>query len=200
MVERRSALAEVHRPGTYGAAAPDGPGVAISERRPLAIVHVAGDAPAFVEAVKQVAGIEPPLAPNTAAQGADCAVLWLAPDRWLVVSAKRTPEELARALAAAVGDTGAVTDVSSGSTVFRLAGARVRDALAKGCPLDLDASVFRPGCCAGTLIGPVNALLQAVDEGRIDLYVARGFGLHVWEWLIDAAAEYGYRVEPAGGS
>lgn len=196
-VERRSALAEVYRPGTYGAARAEGPGVVIAERRPLAIVHVAGPADAVAGGLRQATGAEAPRTPDTAGEGADCTVLWLAPDRWLVVSAKRTPADLTRALETALGTSGAVTDASSGRTAVRLSGARAPDLLAKGCPLDLHPSVFKSGHCAQSLLGPVNVLLHAVDDSRVDLYVARAFALHLWEWLTDAAAEYGYRVEPA---
>jgi sarcosine oxidase gamma subunit len=33
-----------------------------------------------------------------------------------------------------------------------------------------------------------------------DLYVYRGFALSFWEWLTEAAAETGYRVDPPGSA
>ena len=197
--ERRSALAEVYSPGTYGAATPDGPGVTLSERRGLTLIHLAGRPGALTGALRQAIGLDLPEAPNTTAGGAEGAALWLAPGRWLVVSAREEPHRLEQRLAAAVGAAGAATDVSSGRTVVRIDGACARDLLAKGCPLDLHPRAFKPGHCAQSLIAKVNALLHAVDEARIDLYVARGFGLYMWEWLTDAAAEFGFRINAPEG-
>jgi len=37
-------------------------------------------------------------------------------------------------------------------------------------------------------------VLVCVADDAFDLYVFRGFGQHMWEWLNDAAAEYGCAV------
>src|SRR5260370_8450163 len=42
MAERLSALAAVYRPGNFGTLGSTGPGITIAERRPLAMVQVAG--------------------------------------------------------------------------------------------------------------------------------------------------------------
>lgn len=197
--ERRSALAEVYSPGTYGAATPDGPGVTLAERRGLTLVHLAGEAATLNEGVRKATGHDLPITPNTVIGDDRGGALWLAPDRWLIVSAREESERLERRLAAGIGSAGAATDVSSGRTVVRIGGANARDLLAKGCPLDLHPRAFAAGHCAQSLIAQVNVLLHAVDESRVDLYVARGFGLTMWEWLTDAAAEFGCRINAPEG-
>lgn len=199
-VDRRSALAAVYAPGTFGAERTEGPGVSLKERRPLSIVHVAGDGDhaGFRAGVKQATGTEPPTVPNTSAAGDGCTLLWLARDRWLALSDHHSPADLEGVLRAALDEDSAVTDVSHGRTVVRIGGPAARTLLAKGCPLDLHPARFECGHAAHSHIGPTAVLLHAVDEAHIDLYVARGFGLHMWEWLTDAAGEFGYRVEPAG--
>ena len=199
--ERRSALAEVYSPGTYGAATPGGPGVTLIERRGLTLIHLAARAGAasLNDAARKGVGFDLPTAPNTVIGDERVAALWLAPDRWLVVSRREEPDRLEQRLAAAVGPAGAATDVSSGRTVVRIDGPNARDLLAKGCPLDLHPRAFTPGRCAQSLIAQVNVLLHAVDESRVDLYVARGFGLYLWEWLTDAAGEFGFRVNAPEG-
>ena len=59
------------------------------------------------------------------------------------------------------GSYAAAVDVGSGYTVVEISGERVRDVLARGCPLDLHPRMFA---------GPVRAvaLLQVVDRADPD--------------------------------
>ncbi len=201
--DKRSALAAAYLPGSYGASGERGPGVVLRELRGLNVVHIAGDASdkAFAAAVRTETGCALPTEPNTAAvAGSECTVLWLAPERWLVVSARHGEgllEERFR-LALASGSA-AVTDVSSGRTVIRVSGRRARELLAKNCPIDLHERAFTAGGCAGTNALQIAVLLHALDSDTIDVYVARGFAQSLWEQLTEGAAEYGYRVDPAHG-
>ena len=89
-----------------------------------------------------------------------------------------------------------MVDQSHGRAVLRLAGARARDVLAKGCRLDLHPRAFRPGMCAQTAIAQIGVLLHQVDERpTYDLYVAGGYAVDLLEWLTASAAEFGYRIE-----
>ena len=181
----RSALEGVLVAGTFGAAE-DGIGLTIGERRPLALVHVGvreGD-----DATRAAVGVTlPALAGQTAVTG-ETRAIWLAPDRWLLCQADA--DGIRRAAPAA-----AVNDVSSGRTVLRLSGPRVRDVLASDCPLDLHPSAFGPGRSAATLIGHFGVVLDCVEADVVDVYVARGFALDFWHWLTETAAEWGYRVD-----
>jgi sarcosine oxidase subunit gamma len=87
-----------------------------------------------------------------------------------------------------------VTDVSCGRAALRLRGLRVRDALAKGCPLDLDPRVFPAGRCAQTSIGRVSVILDHVEPEVFDVYVSRSYAGSFWDWLIEACAEYRYAI------
>jgi heterotetrameric sarcosine oxidase gamma subunit len=199
MPQRRSALLDAYQTGTFGATPEDGPGIQLVERRGLAIIHLAGPGgdEDFRAATKDCLGCEVPVIPNTTATIDGRCLLWLAPTRWLLVSAQDAPGDLERDLSAALAShSGAVTDVSSGRTVFRVAGRDARHLLAKGCPLDFHASRFKPGDCAQSILGAINVLLHATGDGSvIDLYCARGFALSMWEWLTDAAGEFGYRID-----
>ena len=199
MPQRRSALIEAYQTGTFGATPEDGPGIQLAERRGLAVIHLAGPGgdEAFRAAVKGCLGCAAPVIPNTTATAGDRRLLWLAPTRWLVVSTGDAPTDLESGLSAALADlSGAVTDVSSGRTVIRIMGRDSRNLLAKGCPLDFHSSRFKPGDCAQSVLGAVNVLLHATGDGAaIDLYCARGFALSMWEWLTDAAGEFGTRID-----
>jgi sarcosine oxidase subunit gamma len=197
---RVSALAAGYRVGSFGAAAA-GPGVVLRERRPLAIVQIATwprQSPAAQAAASGVlGGASLPTAPNTSTTAGATAVLSIGPERWLVVAPERASDDLAAALASALGGAlAAVTDLSHSRTVLRLTGPRTPELLAKGCALDLHRSKFPVGTCAQGLLAPFGVLIHAVDETpSFDLYVARSYALALWEWLGESTAEYGYRVE-----
>jgi sarcosine oxidase gamma subunit len=47
------------------------------------------------------------------------------------------------------------------------------------------------------VLADVSVLIHALADGeRFDLYGGRSYGVHLWEWLTQAAAEFGYRVTP----
>ena len=89
----------------------------------------------------------------------------------------------------------AVIDQSDGRAVFRVGGPKARDAFAKGIPLDLDRSVFRPGDTALTSAGHFNVHLWQVDETpTYEVAVFRSFARSFGDWLMEAAAEFGVSV------
>lgn len=149
------------------------------------------DAGAFGARTHSVLGCDLPMAANTWAAGDDCSVLWLGPDEWLVVARDGRNDALCGALRTALAGTHhSVTDVSANRTIVEIAGAYARPALAKGCPLDLHGSAFKPPQCAQTLIAKSQMILQCTDASPVfRLYVRISFAPYVAEWLLDAAAE-----------
>jgi len=188
-IQRRSALAAVYTEGLSGNGPKSETGLMIHERHPLTMFDIGGDASdkVFLTAAEKAVGCPLPTTPNTVISADTLRVLWLSPKRWLCVDS---------AVSFDVQDfpEGALTNVSSGRTVLRLHGPRLRDVLAKGCPLDLHLKNFRFGDCAQSKIGSLNVLLDHIDDDTFDIYVARGFAQTFWEWLIEAATEYGYLV------
>lgn len=194
----RSALAEVYRPDTFGARQEGGPGVTLRERRGLALVHFggrAGDA-ACLGRARAALGIDLPLAPNTVARGEGLTVFWLGPARWLIESQTLASAALETRLRESVAGAGAVNDVSGGRTIVRIGGADARVLLAKGCPLDLHPTLFKPGRCAQSVLAGAAVLLHALPDGEgfFDLYVARSYAVHLWGWLVHHAADFGGMV------
>ena len=127
-------------------------------------------------------------------------MLWLAPGTWMVVAQDVEDGGLYSRLREELGDRAAVVDQSHGRAVLRLAGARARDVLAKGCRLDLHPRVFTPGMCAQTVIAQIGVLLHQCDEiPTYDLYVFPGYALDFLEWLTSSAAEFGYRINALTG-
>jgi sarcosine oxidase subunit gamma len=196
---RRPTLAGIHRPGVFGASGGNGPGVVLTERARLTLIHLAGrpGRADFLAASSAALSLDLPLEPNMVARGAGLTVFALAPTRWLVESESIAPETLEARLSKALAGSGAVTDVSGGRMAVRIAGRDARALLAKDCPIDLHPRAFTPGTCAQTTLADVSVLIHALpDGGHFDLYGPRSYGVHLWEWLTHAAAEFGYRVTP----
>jgi sarcosine oxidase subunit gamma len=192
-LRRRSPLEGAPLEGGEGPAPPDGPGVVIAERRGLALVQVLAR-PGQEEAVVARLGLDP--APGVASETPEGTALWLAPGTWMVVAQDLEDGGLYRSLRGRLGDRAAVLDQSHGRAVLRLAGARARDVLAKGCRLDLHPRVFAPGMCAQTVIAQIGVLLHQCDEiPAYDLYVFSGYALDFLQWLTSSAAAFGYRIE-----
>jgi methylglutamate dehydrogenase subunit D len=199
MAERLSALAGAFRPGDFGAAHPEGPGLVIGERRSLSMVQVAafGGGEDFVRAALAAAlDLAPAAEANRAVERDDVAILWVGPGRWLIVESERTGRNRAHQLGLSLSGTAAVTELGHSRVVLRLMGPHARDLLAKGSSVDFHPRVFPAGACAQTLLGHVAALVHAVDEKpSFDVYIARSYALTIWEWIEESAAEWGFRVE-----
>lgn len=199
---RKSALAAVCRPGDFGRVPAQGPGVEVVERRGLAIAQIAAwpdTTAAVADVIAKAMGIAPPAVPARGVSKDVVDILDAGPHRWWVV----TPDDAdpTALLAAALGDHAAVTAQGHGRTALRLAGPRVRDLLAKGSTIDFHPSVFAAGTCVQTVLAHLSATLYCRDDGStVDLYVLRSFGEHLYEWLMEAAAEYGCRVIDPGAN
>jgi len=191
--QRRSALAAVYTVGPFGANGAT-PGVSIAERRNRSLVHVEyreDDAESAL-ALAGALGFALPTAGHAADKGFT-RVIWAGPGRWLVTAPEAAHGVLAAELAEAVTNA-AVNDVSSSRTVLRLAGPVVRDLLASGCPLDFDAGVFKPGMAATSVVEHLTVTLDCLNGDTFDVYVARGYAVSFWEWLLETAQEFGGSV------
>jgi len=145
------------------------------------------DNPALMNDVERVLGVSLPRSPNTLSHTANLPALWLAPDEWLIVetddaAAERKVIDANRDLA---GARVAVTDVSSGQILLILRGSGAREALARGCPLDLHPRVFKFGQCAQTVLNHVNITLWPSESGDINVIVRRSFADFVYRWFVD---------------
>ena len=200
MAERLSAIAAIYKRGDFGFARGDGAGIIIAERRQLAMVQVAalsGSSVPVRAALGAAFRLTVTAEPNQTAQKDGVTILWIGPDRWLVVESERSGPGLGTRLAEVLASTPAtLIDLSHGRTVLRVAGRSSGDLLAKGCGIDIHPRAFPVGRCAQSLLGQVGVLVHAVDEApSFDLYVARSYALTVWEWVTDSTAEYACRIE-----
>ena len=192
-VPRRSPLAGAA--GRLAAATrSSGGAVRLAELPFLAQVNVRLDAKgAAADAVGLALGLSLPLEPDTVVRAGESRALWLGPDEWLVVGPPDTQRDLEDRIRAASGDEHvALTDVSAQRTTLLVSGARARDLLAHGCPLDLHPRAFGAGRCAQTTVARTQVVLVARDEPGAGFWVLvrSSFAGYLTDWLLDAAAEY----------
>ncbi len=193
----RSALESVYTTGRFGVTN-DTPGITIAERRGLTLLHVEhrdDDAESPLE-IARAAGFPLPRAGHSSARD-QRRILWLGPSRALITDRAAASGTLADAIRNNAPNA-ALNDVSYSRVVIRLSGHNTRDVLAAGCPLDLDASAFKPGMTATSNIDHFMAILDCVADDTFDVYVARGYGVSFWRWLIEASEEFGGEVLAAG--
>lgn len=133
-------------------------------------------------------GVEP--GRSSAIEGA--TALPVAPGQWMLIAEWGRDGSFARSLAARVAGLGHVSDQSQGRVVIRISGAKARDALTKECTLDLHPGAATPGYCAQTVMAEVGVLIHQIDDRpSYDLACFSGFALHLWNRLVDCAAEHG---------
>jgi sarcosine oxidase subunit gamma len=183
-------------PGRYGKQE-GAPGLTIEERRGLGIATVApqkGQAHALKTAVEQAYGVVLPHELRVV-RGEHVSFVGYGPGQWLAVSETLTGDALARDLAQRLKGLASITDQHGGRTVLRLRGARARDVLAKGLPIDLHPRVFGPDSAATSTISLMGVQLWQVDDApSYDIALFRSVSASFWRWLTASAAEFGYEV------
>ncbi|MET0689324.1 MAG: sarcosine oxidase subunit gamma family protein [Methyloceanibacter sp.] len=191
-----SGLAGLAAPGRYGKR-DGGAGVTISERIGLGLATVAarkGQARALQDRVREAYGVDLPQTSRVVV-GPDVNFVGYGPGQWLAVSETLANETLACALAERLKGLASISEQSSGRTVIRVSGARARDVVAKGLPIDLDPRAFPLGSAATSTISLMGVQLWQADDTRsYDIAVFRSLSESFWRWLAASAAEFGYEV------
>ena len=179
---------------------PDPIALTISETDVALAWNVRGDParPALAATVEKTLGVPLPREPHASARGDAGALLCLGPRSWLFVAGSACESgEFEAARNALNAADGALFDVSSSYVGWTLSGDAATRTLNRGCPLDLHASAFRPGQCAQSLLGHVNAIFYRPDaRDAWIVLVARSFAADAWEQLERYASTDGYRLGP----
>lgn len=127
------------------------------------------------------------------ARGEQAVILGLGPDEWLILCDSGAEAALARELRTALeGSHHALVVISDRLTGIAITGGRAREVLAAGCALDLHPSVFATGAVTRTLLGKATVVLWRPDAGdRFELLVNGSFAPYLWQFLRNAALEFG---------
>ena len=135
---------------------------------------------------------------TTGASGA--AVLWLAPDEFLVVApddGEPGPGALTASLVEALGDgTGQVIDLSSNRTTFELSGPSARAVLEKSCAADLHPRSIAAGTAITTEINKIPTVLFKSADETFQLFPRSSFADYLGRWLLDGMVEFAAEGTP----
>jgi methylglutamate dehydrogenase subunit D len=203
VLTQRSGLEQALVPGRYGTTGA-APGVTIALRDDLVLAMVmarAGKTAELAQRTSAVFGVALPLTPRRVENG-PVSFAWAGPGRWLAATRlAATKNEAAGAFERRLRDElsglASVSGQTDGRAIIRLSGAKLRAALAKGVPIDLDPRVFRPGDTALTSVAHINVQLWQVDDApTYEFAVFRSFAAAFCEWLLAASAEFGTGVQP----
>jgi heterotetrameric sarcosine oxidase gamma subunit len=117
-------------------------------------------------------------------------VIAVRPARWLLLEAPSAPGAGAAAWREACCGAAAVIDLSAALQGLHVEGTMAREALTRGCRLDLDPQVFPAGHAAATIIAQVPAILAALPSGMLILTPA-STARYLREWLAAVARPFG---------
>jgi heterotetrameric sarcosine oxidase gamma subunit len=195
----RGAWAELPADGHLGT--PGAAGTTITARNGLGIaslIAAEGSDDALVQAVKTRFGLDLPATP-LAVRSATHALVWAGPGQWLLVAEDRSgfADDLQ-----ALSGLAAIAEQSDGRGALTLSGPKIRDALAKGCMIDLHPSVFPIGAVALTSTAHIGVHLWRVADGPdgavFEIMVARSMAGSFWSWLSASVAEFGCTLAATG--
>lgn len=190
-----SALASVYKIGAFGVDSKDA--LVLAEKRGLSMVNLTVWNHAAVNDYlgNHIGQTLPAVCKSASNQ--HCSVLWIGPNRFLIVSASSAVQKIiASGLVDAIG---MLQDVSSARTVISLKGSKARRVLAKGLTVDVDKRSFTKGqVVLSSFDHHFPAIIHNVseEEDAFDIYMTRSFAFSFWEWLCDASLEVGYKVDP----
>jgi len=201
VIERRSALAAHPKMVTAPQAQPattDQARLVLSERRALTVLQVSAFASTATPAQTALtAALGLPAPQGKCFSGtAVKSMRGVGPGVWLVVGSPDGLPDIA-SLREQLGAYATVVDLSHARCALQLRGAAASRTLAKYCGLDLDASAFPTGSATNTRFGHIGMHLARTDDvPTFELLVFRGYAEFVFDALCEAAAEYGYQVQP----
>jgi|HigsolmetaAR204D_1030405.scaffolds.fasta_scaffold03637_5 sarcosine oxidase subunit gamma len=173
------------------------PGLSVEDRCGMGLATViarSGQEQALRARIRERHGLELPDGPRRVTAG-DVAFIGTGRGKWLATGTgdQGWVEDLARDLAGLA----MVTDQSDGLAVLRIGGPCVRQALAKGVPIDLHPRAFTPDDAAVTAIGQIGVTLWQIDDApTYEIAMFRSMAGSFWHWLASSAAEFGLTVSP----
>jgi sarcosine oxidase subunit gamma len=144
-------------------------------------------------AARALLGVDPPAHGGSAVTAEKCLLMRTGPEIFCIVSPES--EDVAAALRAVVEpDSGTVTPLSYSRTRIYIEGAEASKVLSTSIALDFHRSAFPVGHFAMTGLHHTAVLVHRTAEERYELYVLRSFALWTWDWLTDAALQFGYEI------
>jgi len=170
-------------------------GVHLSELAFLGHLVLRGDSEneIFSAAIESVLGVPLPSALQSQTKD-ELSISWISPDEWLVILPITEAFKIESRLRIMVEGHFAVVNVSGGQIVLSLSGENARQVLHKSTPYDVHERNFPVGKVVTTVFAKAQAVIRRTGSESWELIVRRSFADYVWQWLTDAAKEYGVEV------
>jgi sarcosine oxidase subunit gamma len=153
-----------------------------------------GQLEAASAAAERAFGTKLPSTPRVG-EGRGVSFAWSGPGQWLAIAeagAIGPADDIETRLAPHFEGLASVCEQTDSRLVIEIAGARARDVLAKGLPVDLHPRAFAPGNVALSVVSHVAVQVwQCDDAPTFRLAVARSYADSFRRWLLESAAEYG---------
>lgn len=123
------------------------------------------------------------------------SLVGLSPGQWRLVSREDSAPDALRSLLAGLRPLAMVVEQGDGLALMEVSGPMSRRAFAKGVPVDLHPSVFKPGDVVQTAAAHIGLQLALINEQpTFELITAASTLGSLWSWLAASAAEFGYQV------
>ena len=185
------------------ATAGTGDGVVARERDGLGVARITArdrQLAALERLVERRFHLALPRGPRRASSG-QLAAAGIGPECWLM-TCESAGNAFAIDLRESIGAHAAVVDLSDACVMLRLAGARVREALAKLVPVDLHERSFQVNDVAQTAAGHMAVTLWRLEdlsrgEAVFEISVGRSLARSLHGAIRDSAAQFGFVFEPA---
>ena len=176
----------------------DATSVIVTERDGLGIARIEARRPQtaqVLELLRARLGVAPPNAPRWVSCG-DVALGGIGPNTWIAVH-ENAGNSFPESLQPLIGHCASVADQSDAYVIVRLAGPKVRAALAKLLPIDVHPRSFQVGAIAQTVCGYVGVMLWRLEDGAqgdpaFEIWGGRSFAASLHEAIRHSAAEFGY--------
>jgi len=92
------------------------------------------------------------------------------------------------------GELGTNLDMSHSFTCINVSGDHATLLLNRHLPIDLRENKFPPASSASSAIHHISIKLLKISTNNYYLLIPRGFGLSIWEILLETARQFGYEI------
>ena len=139
--------------------------------------------PDAVAALSSALGLSLPVKAKTSTSADGRHALWLGPDEWLLLAPEADTAAIYEAVSSAIGQTGALVDVSHRQTALIISGTKAAAVLNAGVPLDLSLKDFPVGMATRTIFEKAEIVLWRTGEQEFRVEVWRSFAPYVLAML-----------------
>ncbi len=160
--------------------------IRIREAGLCGMITLRGDLKALAGPLRAQTGLEIPAQRRIVTKGV-LQLVWMSPDELLLcLPHSDAPAMVATLQTALAGQFATVANVSDARAVFDLSGPRVRDVLAKLCPVDF--ATLQPGDIRRSRAAQVAAAILVLKEDQFRVICFRSVAGYMFDLLAGAAA------------